>query len=190
MRIRDIGVRLLGVALIALAAGLVLPATARAGDEEMACLALTIYHEARGESARGQVAVGHVVMNRTRSTLFPAGVCDVVREGEQHLYRCQFSWWCDGRSDWPRDQDALRESLLLAEQIHDGCGSDPTGGALWYHATTVRPSWAKSFGPGKRIGQHIFYRGNQSAPMRVYVVVKSPDVCDGEPRWRTQLNGS
>ena len=59
-------------------------ASADADDgREIGCLALTIYHEARGESERGKLAVGHVVMNRTRSVLFPASVCDVVRQGGQ-----------------------------------------------------------------------------------------------------------
>jgi len=70
-----------------------LAASADADDgQEIGCLALTIYHEARGESERGKLAVGHVVMNRTRSVLFPANVCDVVRQGGQQLHRCQFSW--------------------------------------------------------------------------------------------------
>ncbi len=83
--------------------------------QEIGCLALTIYHEARGESELGKLAVGHVVMNRTRSALFPASVCAVVWQGGQQLHRCQFSWWCDGRSDRPKDQAALRESLRLAD---------------------------------------------------------------------------
>ena len=35
--------------------------------EELRCMALNIYHEARGEPFAGQVAVGHVVMNRVAS---------------------------------------------------------------------------------------------------------------------------
>lgn len=134
---------------------------------EISCLALTIYHEARGESERGKLAVGHVVMNRTRSGLFPADICDVVKEGGQQYHRCQFSWWCDGLSDRPKDQAALRESLWLAEKIYYGCTRDPTAGALWYHSVTMKPSWSKSLGPGKRIDRQVFYRGDlsRSAPI-------------------------
>ena len=134
---------------------------------EIACLALTIYHEARGESERGKLAVGHVVMNRTHSVLFPTSVCDVVRQGGQQYHRCQFSWWCDGRSDRPNDEAALRESLRLAERIYYGYTRDPTAGALWYHATAVNPSWSKSFGPGKRIDRQVFYRGELDRPVRI-----------------------
>jgi spore germination cell wall hydrolase CwlJ-like protein len=138
---------------------------ARAGDRaeaEIGCLALTIYYEARGESETGKRAVGYVVMNRARSGAFPADVCGVVRQGGERRHRCQFSWWCDGLSDRPRDRQALRQSLSLAQAIYNGCVPDPTRGALWFHATRVKPAWSKTSGPGKRIGRHVFYRGAPS----------------------------
>jgi len=164
------GLIVTGAAIVALLAAPMasLAASADADDgQEIGCLALTIYHEARGESERGKLAVGHVVMNRTRSVLFPANVCNVVRQGGQQLHRCQFSWWCDGRSDRPKDQAALRESLRLAEDIYYGCTRDPTAGALWYHSTAVKPSWSKSFGLGKRIDRHVFYRGDLNRPVQI-----------------------
>ena len=157
-------------------AALVPAAAARADiddSREIGCLALTIYHEARGESERGKLAVGHVVMNRTRSLRFPASVCAVVQQGGQQPHRCQFSWWCDGRSDRPKDEATLRESLRLAEAIYYGYARDPTGGALWYHATVVEPSWSKSFGPGKRIGHHVFYRGERNRPVRIVASLRA-----------------
>jgi len=168
-------------------------ASADADDgREIGCLALTIYHEARGESERGQLAVGYVVINRTRSALFPASVCDVVRQGGQQRDRCQFSWWCDGRSDLPRDHAALRESLWLAEEIYYGCTRDPTAGALWYHSTAVKPSWSKSFGPGKRIDRHVFYRGDNNRPVQINASVASPGQCarSAPARAMTLLAGS
>jgi N-acetylmuramoyl-L-alanine amidase len=164
-------------ATVALLAGPI-AASADADDgRQISCLALTIYHEARGESERGKLAVGHVVMNRTRSVLFPASVCDVVQQGGQRRDRCQFSWWCDGRSDRPKDQAALRESLWLAEEIYYGCTSDPTAGALWYHSAAVKPSWSKSFGRGRRIDRHVFYRGEPDRPIPVNASATSPDQC-------------
>ncbi|MCI0431414.1 MAG: cell wall hydrolase [Rhodospirillales bacterium] len=167
------------------------PASADDG-REIGCLALTIYYEARGESERGKLAVGHVVMNRTRSVLFPASVCEVVRQGGQQRDRCQFSWWCDGRSDRPKDQAALRESLRLAEGIYYGCTRDPTAGALWYHSTGVKPSWSKSFRRGKRIDRHVFYRGDSDRPVRMTASATSRDRCPrvAPARTTTLLAGS
>ena len=126
--------------------------------EEIRCLALNIYFEARGEPDLGKIAVAHVVLNRVDDTRFPKTVCGVVRQGgEQQQLRCQFSWWCDGRSDKPRDNLAWWESWEIAWDVLRGANRDPTRGALWYHADYVSPSWGKVFDRGPKIGQHIFY---------------------------------
>ncbi len=135
---------------------------------EIECLALNIYFEARGEPETGQLAVGHVVMNRVASTRFPSTVCDVIQQGgELRRYRCQFSWWCDGRSDKPRNKRLWEKSGELALKVYWGRSEDPTEGALWYHADYVKPYWRKEFERGPKIGRHIFYsqipRGTQVA---------------------------
>ncbi len=163
--------RRVGVAggwLVALAIGFLLALPARAGiempeeveiSEEVKCLALTIYFESRGEPDAGKIAVGHVVMNRVNNPRFPSQVCKVVRQGgEWRRYRCQFSWWCDGRSDKPKDHRAWGLSKELANAIYAGMSEDPTEGALWYHADYVKPYWKNVFARGPKIGRHIFYR--------------------------------
>ncbi len=127
--------------------------------QEVECLALTIYFEARGEPDEGKIAVGHVVMNRASHPLFPHKVCEVVQQGGEKLrFRCQFTWWCDGRSDQPREWRAWQRSKALARRIYWDYSEDPTAGALWYHADYVTPSWRNSLAPGPKIGRHIFYR--------------------------------
>lgn len=129
--------------------------------QSVRCMALNIYHEARGEPLQGKIAVAHVVLNRVAASQWPGQICAVVQQGgERRRYRCQFSWWCDGRPDAPRDVAAWRESLLVALLIRRGATDDPTKGALWYHADTVSPYWAKVFKPYKKIGRHIFYVKN------------------------------
>ncbi len=127
-------------------------------SDEITCLAQNIYFEARSEPVAGMLAVGHVVLNRVASDRFPDSVCKVVRQGgEQRLHRCQFSWWCDGRSDEPLNQVAWDASRLMAWFIYNGQTTDPTGGALWYHADYVKPYWREAFVTGPQIGRHIFY---------------------------------
>ena len=76
---------------------------------------MNIYHEARGEPDAGKEAVGHVVLNRAADPRFPGQICDVVRQGgELPRYRCQFSWWCDGRSDAPRNVAAWQQARQVA----------------------------------------------------------------------------
>ena len=127
-------------------------------SDEVRCLALNIYFEARSEPETGKLAVGHVVMNRVSSTRFPGTVCDVVRQGgELRRNRCQFSWWCDGRSDKPLNKREWRKSAELALAVYWGRTADPTAGALWYHADYVKPNWRNDFQRGPKIGRHIFY---------------------------------
>ncbi len=122
------------------------------------CLALNIYHEARGEPLEGQIAVGQVVMNRVGDPDFPAGVCDVVKQGgDRRRDRCQFSWWCDGLSDRPDDAGAWEDSKGLAGKILAGGLEDPTRGALWYHADHVAPDWQMDIVRQGKIGRHVFY---------------------------------
>ena len=45
----------------------------------------------------------------------------------------------------------------MAWFIYNGQTTDPTGGALWYHAVYVKPYWRTAFVEGPRIGRHIFY---------------------------------
>jgi spore germination cell wall hydrolase CwlJ-like protein len=123
------------------------------------CLALNIYHEARGEPLEGKIAIAQVVMNRVGDPYFPAEVCDVVKQGgERPRDRCQFSWWCDGRGDRPDDLAAWTGSKDLARRILAGSVDDPTGGALWYHADHVSPDWDMDIIRQAKIGRHVFYR--------------------------------
>jgi spore germination cell wall hydrolase CwlJ-like protein len=123
--------------------------------EQQQCMALNMYWEARGEGSDGMIAVGWTVLNRMRSRRFPATPCDVVYQGRERG-PCEFSWWCDGRSDRPRDARSWRLAQLLAERMLMAPPPDPTGGSLYYHSTSVRPGWTHA--RTARIGRHVFYR--------------------------------
>jgi N-acetylmuramoyl-L-alanine amidase len=133
-------------------------ATGETLEDQVRCLALNIYFEARSETYHGRKAVAAVTINRLRSPRFPKTICEVVRQGgDESLYGCQFSWWCDGRSDKPREGRAWQEAVKMAEQVLRHGVKDPTRGALWYHADYVKPVWRREKVRVARIGQHIFY---------------------------------
>lgn len=135
---------------------------------ELHCLALNNYFEARGESTRGQHAVASVVLNRVKHKGFPNTICGVVKQGGKKLNRCQFSWWCDDRSDEPQDQSAWKRSLALATEVLQAKHEDITFGALWYHADYVSPYWRTAMNEGPTIGKHIFYSAKKpSKPSRI-----------------------
>jgi len=135
-------------------------------ETALMCMAANIYFEAKNESKLGQFAVAQVVMNRMYDHRYPNTVCDVVKQGLTYkngkvvLGKCQFSWYCDGKSDQPNMkskqwENAIRyASIVMSETIN----IDVTDGATHYHATYVRPAWAKTKTRTTRIDRHIFYR--------------------------------
>ncbi|MGB0681625.1 MAG: cell wall hydrolase [Magnetovibrionaceae bacterium] len=128
-------------------------------DRTLQCLAMNIYWEARSEPDLGQVAVAAVTLNRANHKAFPNDVCGVVQQGgAERRHLCQFSWWCDGKSDLPREDKAWDESMELARHVLDGELDDPTDGAMWYHADYVKPAWSRKKVRVAKIGRHIFYR--------------------------------
>ena len=135
-------------------------------EEQLQCMALNIYHEARSDSALGQEAVGMVTMNRVYSDKYPDTICDVVYQshlnsrGNPIRNKCQFSWYCDGKSDVPRDKVKFEEAMTNAKWVMNNYGSerDITGGAVMYHASYVNPYWSKAYTKTSRIESHIFYK--------------------------------
>ncbi|SMF70607.1 Cell Wall Hydrolase [Tistlia consotensis] len=130
----------------------------RIDPAEFECLALNVYFEAGGESRSGQLAVAWVTLNRLADERFPKTVCDVVRQGGEQRNRCQFHWWCDGLPDVPLNPQRWADSEQAARDALSGLRPDPTGGALYFHNATVRPSWTRRLTTTARIGNHTFYR--------------------------------
>lgn len=128
--------------------------------DELNCLALNIYYEARGSNLADKAAVADVVINRTLDRRYPSSICDVVQDGYIPGKRvCQFSWYCDGKSDTPVDQDKWMEAQSIAFNMMEfGDYRGITEGATHYHATYVDPFWASSLQMVGRIGAHIYYR--------------------------------
>ena len=141
-------------------------------DRSAECLALNMYHEARGQGLAGDLAVTAVVLNRVNDKRYPNTICEVVEQGPtraswqnpQVRYpiknRCQFSWFCDGKSDTPRNKKIYNRMYNLADAIlgNEISFLDITGGATHYHADYVSPAWAKTKTKTVEIQDHIFYR--------------------------------
>jgi len=139
---------------------------------EIDCLAKNIYFEARNQGVAGQVAVGAVTLNRVWDKRFPNSICEVVYQAELSRWwleekgkevplrnRCQFSWYCDGKSDEIHDQKTYGSIFRLAElMVNSNSIIDITEGATHYHADYVAPSWASSKTKTTEIEDHIFYR--------------------------------
>jgi hypothetical protein len=123
------------------------------------CMAEAIYFEARGESYKGQVAVGQVVMNRLAHPIYPKDICQVVFQNQQMRDACQFSFACDGRPETIDDPKSRRQADEIARGVISGSLYLPeVGKATHYHATYVYPDWAPRLKRVTKIGHHIFYQ--------------------------------
>jgi len=129
-------------------------------EEDISWLAKNIYFEAGNQATAGRVAVLMVTLNRVAHSRFPSTIKDVVTQGGERLYKCQFTWYCDGKPDKIRDIEAyneIRQLVYTYIQIASKM-TDITSGAIYYHATYVKPKWAAQKKKIIRIGDHIFYK--------------------------------
>ena len=152
-------VSVLGLLLVA-ALLCAMPAAAEAADPqeaELSCLAHTLYWEAKTEGRNGMVAVGWVILNRMRDGEYPRSVCGVVKQGREKP-GCQFSYWCDGKPDKPKPDEAWSLAQAVAKEMLSSPPPDPTGGAVFYHAAGTRATWSTSRVRTARIGRHVYYR--------------------------------
>jgi len=130
---------------------------------DLQCMSENIYYEAATQSYVGKIAVGQVVLNRTKDPRYPASVCGVIYEGSQNIHTstCQFSWTCsqdkraiDKSSQyWADSVSAAKELMLKKDTV-----LDITQGATHYHADYTSPLWAKKLQYVTQIERHRFYR--------------------------------
>jgi len=134
--------------------------------KQIMCMAKNIFFEAASESTAGKLAVAQVVFNRVKSEYFPNTVCEVIEEAKRYSNgfpkrnQCQFSWYCDGKVDEPREGRLWTKSQELAEHIfkYKDKYIDITDGATHYHAKYIAdPRWARADSRTASIDQHIFF---------------------------------
>lgn len=117
------------------------------GASEVQLLARAINGEARGESYEGQVAVGAVILNRTRDPNFPKTIAAVIYQPGA------FTAVDDGQINVPIDN-----ASTVVKAAQDAMnGWDPTDGCVYYwNPATATSSWIWSRQVVKKIGKHSF----------------------------------
>lgn len=153
------------VALLAPVTGMATTSEAKEG-KEVQCLAMNVYHEARGEPHEGQLAVAYVTMNRVANPRYPKSVCEVVWQGGQ------FSWTKDDVTDKPVESRAWERAKRIARFVYENYerlstiakgATDPSRGALSYYAyKKVNPNWARTMVATTQIGSHLFMKEDNS----------------------------
>lgn len=121
---------------------------AQAGNtSDIQLLARAINGEARGEPYEGQVAVGAVIINRTKNAGFPKTISGVIYQPGA------FTAVTDGQINVP-----LESGSQVLKAARDAInGFDPTNGCIYYwNPATATSKWIWSRQITKKIGKHYF----------------------------------
>lgn len=120
-------------------------------SRELECLAGAVYFEAKSEPLAGQLAVGRVIVARSKSGRFPNSYCGVVYQ------RSQFSFVRGGgMPPIARGSRQWKNAMAIARIANEGSWKSPAEGALYFHAARVSPGWRLT--RVARIENHVFYR--------------------------------
>ncbi|WP_344696081.1 cell wall hydrolase [Sphingomonas rosea] len=123
--------------------------------EQEECIAVAVYHEARGEPFDGQLAVAEVIMNRAASGRYPGSWCEVVKQP------WQFSFVNPRTGSIPRvnrESASWSYAKAIARIATTNAADAIPADVLWYHADYVAPSWGRRLAMVEKIGAHLFYR--------------------------------
>jgi N-acetylmuramoyl-L-alanine amidase len=119
--------------------------------QELECLAVGVYFEAKSEPLAGQLAVGQVIANRANSGRFPKTYCGVLFQRSQFSFvrGRSYPYIARGSRQW---QNAVAIAKIVDQQLHES----PVPKALFFHAKRVQPRWRLTrLGS---VGNHVFYR--------------------------------
>jgi spore germination cell wall hydrolase CwlJ-like protein len=105
----------------------------RATAYEVDLLARLITAEADAEPFAGKLAVGAVVLNRTRDANFQKSIYEVIYKYDDGTY--QFEPVMNGWIERPATTDSIRAAKAALN------GWDPTNGAVYFFATYVTNPW-------------------------------------------------
>ena len=114
---------------------------------QVECLSRVAYHEAKGESDRGMIAVMQVTMNRVKSEKFANTICGVVYSPNQ------YSW---SKYNPPiKEPKQYERAKRLAYEVVNGKHHDISGKALYFNSLHKQPRGTVCT---VRIGGHSFYK--------------------------------
>lgn len=117
-------------------------------EEEVSVLASIIHAEARGESYKGKVAVGAVVLNRVYHPAFPNTITEVVYQSGQ------FTPVESGMINITPNNESIKAAYEAIE------GNDPSQGSLYFYNPdkSVNPGFFARREKVIRIGNHVFLK--------------------------------
>ena len=119
-------------------------------EQEIKCLSLNAYHEARSEGEKGMLATIFVVLNRTKDSRFPSTPCKVISQPNQ------FEWWGKGKTI--KEPEMYDKAKQLVYEVLEGKHKDFTRGALYFVHVKTNTNWLKKSTHTCTIGNHKFFK--------------------------------
>lgn len=141
-------------------------------DYEWVLLALTLWREARGQSADAQLAIAHVICNRATDKLerWPKSIVSVITQQSQftsivppqHITPAEMS----NAVTWPKPSEPTSwtqfvQCCAIADQVGNAAeAKDPTLGANHYYSDPIPevPAWADASKQTAHIGPFHFFK--------------------------------
>ena len=117
---------------------------------QIECLSKVAYHESKGESDKGMLAVIHTTLNRVKDKRFPKTVCGVVYQ------KSQYSW--TKYNPKVKEQEQYARAERLAKEVVDGKHKDNTYGALYFVHVKINRNWLEKLTYTCTIGNHKFFK--------------------------------
>jgi spore germination cell wall hydrolase CwlJ-like protein len=120
-------------------------------ERQEVCLAITLYHESRGEGYRGMLMVGSTVLNRKKSSDKP--ICAIVKR------------WYKGYKpkETIEDTSSYKDALAISKGLISGTIAINTKATHFIakKRLTKLPKWAYTLRKVGKYKQHTFYKEEQ-----------------------------
>ena len=141
----------------------------KSNDQDLFCMAVNNYYEARGEGLHGKIAVSEVVVNRSAHPGYPDTPCEVVKQSviRDGAKVCQFSWVCTRGVHAPKVKEGTTnhmewyQSVLAAIIVyHNNFSGVAKGATHFYSHRSVTPSWSNNgtMTHISKVGNHTFLK--------------------------------
>lgn len=131
-------------------------------NNDYRCLLRAVWHEARGESFKGQLFVSKTILNRTRSERFPQSICKVVYQRYQFSFTHQIPMnkqYVKPKTELEKQTFRQVEFSSFISILTDRLGIDFTDNSKYYHATKIKPNWNyNKLERTEAVGNHVFYK--------------------------------
>lgn len=124
--------------------------------KECSSLARAVVYEARGESAIGQAAVAHVILNRSQHPDFPDTIPSVIKQPKQFsFYGHERKQKAPRRKDWD-------SAYSISYDVLTGTIEDVTLGSTFYATVETSPKRLGDVEYVMTIDRHKFYTARNS----------------------------